>query len=258
MMSETETTETTAQPMTIDSYLASLPPDRRAAIATVRDAINATLAKGFEERLQYGMITWTVPESVMPAEQVYNKQPLAIASLGSQKNHMAVYLMGVYGDPEEKAWFEAAYKKSGKRLDMGKSCVRFASLDKLAVDVVAQALARVSVEKFVNSYQAAKDAKAEAAKPPPAKVPAAKAARAQAVAAAAKAAPAPAAKVAPAPTKAPAAKAPAPVAAKAAAKSTKSAPGKPAAGKSASAKSAPAKGAAKKPAPKTPAAKKRR
>jgi hypothetical protein len=60
--------------MTIDGYLASLPPDRRAAIATVRDAINATLADGFEERLQYGMITWTVPESVMPAAQVYNKQ----------------------------------------------------------------------------------------------------------------------------------------------------------------------------------------
>ena len=234
MMSETETTETTAQPITIEGYLASLPPDRRAAIASVRDAINATVAKGFEERLQYGMIAWTVPESVLPAEQVYNKQPLAIASLGSQKNHMAVYLMGVYGDPDEKAWFEAAYKKSGKRLDMGKSCVRFASLDKLAVDVVAAALARVSVDKFVRSYKAAKDAKAEAAKPPPAKVAPAKAARAEKLAAAVKAAPAPA-KVAPAATKVP-------VAAKAA---VKTAPAK------APVKAAPSKAApAKKPAPK--------
>ncbi len=238
MMSETETETPPSQPLTIDAYLASLPPDRRAAIATVREAINAKLANGFEERLQYGMITWTVPESVLPAEQVYNKQPLAIASLGSQKNHMAVYLMGVYGDPEEKAWFESAYKKSGKRLDMGKSCVRFASLDKLAVDVVAEALGRVSAEKFVRSYQAAKDAKAEAAKPPPPKVPA-NAGRAAKVAAAAKAAPAPVAK-------------PAPVAAKPA--PVKAAPAKKLAAKKPAAKLAAAKKpAVKKPAPKKPA-----
>lgn len=243
-MSETETTETTAAPLTIDAYLASLPSDRRTAIATVRDAINATVAKGFEERLQYGMIAWTVPESVLPAEQVYNKQPLAIASLGSQKNHMAVYLMGVYGDPEEKAWFEAAYKKSGKRLDMGKSCVRFASLDKLAVDVVAEALGRVSVDKFVKSYRAAKDAKAEAAKPAPVKVSPAKAARAEQLAAAAKAAPVPA-KAAAVAAK-PAAKAsPAKAVAKPAAKAPAAKP---------AAKSAPVKASAK-PAAKKPAAK---
>ncbi len=143
----------------IESYLAKLPQDRRDAIVTVRDAINAKLAPGYEERLQYGMITWTVPESVLPARDVYNKQPLALASLASQKHHMAVYLMGVYADSKERQWFEKAYKASGKKLDMGKSCVRFRSLDKLAVDVVAEAMARIPVERYVEAYRKAKPAK---------------------------------------------------------------------------------------------------
>lgn len=141
------------EPDSIDAYLESLPADRRAAISAVRDAINAKIAKGFEERMQYGLISWCVPESVLPAKDVYNKQPLALASLGSQKSHMAVYLMGIYGDPKEREWFEAEYKKSGKKLDMGKSCVRFKTLDALAVDVVASAMARVSVKAFVKHYR---------------------------------------------------------------------------------------------------------
>ncbi len=150
-------------PITVEDYLAQLPADRRPAISAVRDAINAKIAKGYEERLQYGMITWVVPESVMPADEVYNKQPLALASLGSQKSHMAVYLMGVYADPDERAWFEGAYKKSGKKLDMGKSCVRFASLEKLAVDVVAEAMGRVTVANYVKGYRALHAAKAPSA-----------------------------------------------------------------------------------------------
>jgi len=137
----------------VDDYLAKLPADRRTAIARVRDVINAKLPRGYEERIQYGMISWTVPESVLPAKDVYNKQPLALASLASQKNHMAVYLMGVYGDPKERAWFERAYKASGKKLDMGQSCVRFKSLDALPLDVIGEAMSRVSVERFVDGYR---------------------------------------------------------------------------------------------------------
>jgi hypothetical protein len=138
--------------MSIDEYLASLPADRRDAIARVRDAINAKVPRGYEEKLQYGMIAWCVPESVLAAKDVYNKQSLCLACLGSQKSHMAVYLMGVYGDEAERTWFESAYKASGKKLDMGKSCVRFSSIDKLAVDVVAEAMSRIPVDRYVESY----------------------------------------------------------------------------------------------------------
>jgi hypothetical protein len=153
----------------VDDYLAQLPDDRRAAIAKVREVINANLPTGYEEKLQYGMISWCVPESVLPAKDVYNKQPLALASLGSQKTHMAVYLMSVYGDESLRNWFEQAYKQSGKKLDMGKSCVRFRSLDALPLEVIGEAVSKMPVEKYVDCYRQARSAtktgEKEAAKP---------------------------------------------------------------------------------------------
>src|SRR5687767_4377546 len=113
----------------VDDYLSKLPADRRDAISQVRDVINAKLPNGYEEKLQYGMISWCVPESVLPAKNVYNKQPLCFASLASQKNHMALYLMSVYGSQKERTWFQNAFKQAGKKLDMGGSCVRFKSVD---------------------------------------------------------------------------------------------------------------------------------
>ena len=138
----------------VDQYLAKLPADRRDAIAKVRDVINANLPIGYEEKIQYGMISWCVPESVLPAKDVYNKQPLCLASLASQKNHMAVYLLHVYGDKQLRSWFERAYKQSGKKLDMGQSCVRFKSLDALPLDLIGEAMAKVSVDRYVASYRA--------------------------------------------------------------------------------------------------------
>jgi len=164
---------------TVDAYLKSLPADRREAISAVRDAVNAKLPIGYVETIQYGMIAWCVPESVLPAKDVYNKQPLCLASLGSQKNHMALYMLGVYGDENERRWFESAYKKAGKKLDMGKSCLRFRSLDALALDVVSEAMSRVTVDKYVGAYRAIRAAmkptpRAEIAKKAkPAKKPAA-------------------------------------------------------------------------------------
>ncbi len=155
----------------IAAYLAKQPADRRAALSAVRDAINAKLAPGYEEAMQYGMISWRVPESVLPAREVYNKQPLAIASLGSMKNYMVLHMMGLYGDAKERAWFDKAYKASGKKLDMGKGCLRFTSLDNLAVDVVAEAMSRISVERYVAGYRAARATRATA-KPAKAKKPA--------------------------------------------------------------------------------------
>jgi hypothetical protein len=142
----------------VDQYLDKLPADRRDAIARVRAVINANLPIGYEETIQYGMISWIVPESLLPAKDVYNKQPLCLTSLGSQKNHMAVYLLHVYGDQALRTWFERAYKESGKKLDMGKSCLRFKSLDALPLEVIGEAMSKVTVDRYVAAYRAIRSA----------------------------------------------------------------------------------------------------
>jgi hypothetical protein len=139
---------------TIDQYLASLPEDRRAAIARVRGVVNARLPRGYEETVQYGMISWIVPSSRLA--ETYNGQPLALACLGSQKQYMTLYLMTVYGDPQLATWFKSAYKASGKKLDMGKSCVRFKALDALPLDVIGDAISKVSVDAYVARYHASR------------------------------------------------------------------------------------------------------
>ena len=139
---------------TVDEYLAGLPEDRREAIEAVRGVVLENLPEGYEECISFGMISYVVPLSRYP--DTYNGQPLALASLASQKRHMALYLNSVYSDPETREWFAAAYAASGKRLDMGKSCVRFRRLDNLPLDVVAQAIARTSVDDFLSFYEAAR------------------------------------------------------------------------------------------------------
>jgi hypothetical protein len=169
---------------TVDEYLASLPDDRRTAISAVRDVVNANLPAGYEETMQYGMISWVIPLSVKP--DTYNKQPLAIASLGSQKNYMALYLLGVYGHQRTEMWFRKAFAMAGKTLDMGKSCVRFKTLDALPLPVIGEVITKVPSSELIAAHDAAhsKEAKAarKAAKPaakkttkkPAAKTPAAK------------------------------------------------------------------------------------
>jgi hypothetical protein len=147
---------------TVRDYLAKLPAGRRAAIARVREVVNANLPAGFEEGVQYGMISWYIPLSRFP--DTYNSQPLAIASLASQKRYMALYLMSVYGDPELAAWFRGAFAKAGKKLDMGKSCVRFTSIDALPLEVIGEAIRRVPVDAFLAQYENAR-ASAKHAKP---------------------------------------------------------------------------------------------
>jgi len=139
---------------TVEGYLAEMPEDRRAAISAVREVIAASLAKGFEETMQYGMITWVVPHSIYPAGYHCDpKQALPFVSLASQKNHMAVYLSCLYQDEDSKQRFEEAYAKTGKKLDMGKSCIRFKKLDNLALDVIGRAIAELPLETFVATYE---------------------------------------------------------------------------------------------------------
>jgi len=138
----------------VKDYLAELPEERRKAIAAVRKVIRKNLPKGFLESMQYGMISYVVPLKRFP--DTYNKQPLANISLASQKNHMAVYLMGIYGDDKLRRWFEREYKKTNKRMDVGKCCVRFRTLDDLPLEIVGKAVAAMSLEKFIAMYEKAR------------------------------------------------------------------------------------------------------
>ena len=142
---------------TVAQYLAALPADRRAAISAVRKLINENLPKGYEEGMQFGMISWYVPLSMYPAGYGENpKVPLPLVALGSQKSGMVLHFLCFYGHPTLSTWFTNEYKKSGKKLDMGKGCVRFKSLHDLALDVVGRTVARVSVEEHMVKYRAAR------------------------------------------------------------------------------------------------------
>jgi hypothetical protein len=138
---------------TADQYLASLPEDRRAAISAMRNVILENLDDGYEEGMQYGMIGYYVPHKVFPAGYHCDpKQPLPFASLASQKSHMAIYLMCIYGQPEQEKWFREAWAKTGKKLDMGKSCVRFKKVEDLPLDVGAEVVGRTPMEDWIRIY----------------------------------------------------------------------------------------------------------
>ena len=139
---------------TVQEYLSELPDHRLEAIEAVRDVILENLPEGFEEAMNWGMITYQVPLSRYP--NTYNKKPLMMAALASQKNHMAVYLTGVYADSESRAGFTDAYRETGKRMDMGQSCVRFRKLDDLPLDLVGKAIAEYSVDEFIEVSERAR------------------------------------------------------------------------------------------------------
>jgi hypothetical protein len=161
---------------TVEQYLAELPQERREALQAVRATILKNLPKGYEEGMQYGMIGYFVPHSVYPPGYHCDpKQPLPFAGLASQKNHMSIYLMCLYGDGEREAWFREAWSKTGKKLDMGKSCVRFKNLEDLPLKVIGQAIKRVPTKKFIQHYESAiKDMAGKRASTASLKKPAAK------------------------------------------------------------------------------------
>ncbi|MHB1095158.1 MAG: DUF1801 domain-containing protein [Gemmatimonadaceae bacterium] len=136
---------------TVAQYLASLPAERRAVMAKVRTAVTRAMPKGYRELMGYGMIMWSVPLSVLP--DTYNGHPLCYAALAAQKRHFALYLMGPYGSPALLAALKAGYKAAGLKLDMGKSCLRFKSLEDIALDVVGRVISRVPMATYVTIYQ---------------------------------------------------------------------------------------------------------
>ena len=131
----------------VAAYLAALPEDRRKAIETVRKTIRKNLPKGYVEGISFGMIGYYVPLEVYP--DTYNGQPLLYAALAAQKNYNSVYLMAIYMDGPARKKFEAGFKASGKRLDAGKSCVRFKTPEDLPLDVIGEAIALLPMDTYV-------------------------------------------------------------------------------------------------------------
>ena len=139
---------------TPDEYVASLPDDRREAVSTVREVVNRNLPPGYSEGMAYGMIGWWVPLETFP--DTYNGEPLGLAALGSHKNYISLYLNTVYGSTDEEVWFKRRYAASGKKLNMGKSCVRFRHLDELPLDVIGETIARADLDRTLAHYAGAR------------------------------------------------------------------------------------------------------
>lgn len=141
---------------TVEEYLAELPEDRRLAISTLRELILQNLQPGFEEGMGYGMIGYYVPHTIYPAGYHCDRtKPLSFVSLASQKNYMSLYLTFGRSDVNRRAEFEAAWTAAGKKLDAGVNCIRFKTLDQLALDVVADHIRSFSCAGYIEVYERA-------------------------------------------------------------------------------------------------------
>ena len=139
---------------TADAYLAELGPERAAELRRVRDAVNAAMPHGYVERMAWGMISWEVPMEI--SGPTYNKQPLVYAALAAQKNYNALYLNCVYPSAERTERLRQAFAAAGKKLDMGKSCIRFQRADDLPLDAIAREVGSTTPEEFVGVTDAAR------------------------------------------------------------------------------------------------------
>jgi hypothetical protein len=139
---------------TVQQYLDELPEERRAVIATVRDLIVRSLPDGYHETMNWGMISYEIPLEKYAA--TYNHQPLMYVALAAQKNYYALYLSSVYGDVEQEARLQDACSRMGKKLDMGKSCLRFRKLDDVPWAVISQVIANTSPDEYIVHYEQAR------------------------------------------------------------------------------------------------------
>lgn len=136
---------------TVDSYLATLPDDRRQALEVVRVVILKNLPDGFKEVMQNTMISYVIPLDRFA--NTHNGRELGAVSLTSQKNYLSLYLMSIYSDPEGEEWLRSRWAKTDKKLDLGKSCVRFLSADDLALDVIGELVQRTSADTYISNYE---------------------------------------------------------------------------------------------------------
>jgi hypothetical protein len=139
---------------TAQEYLDGLPDDRRAVVSAVRDVVVRNLPDGYEESVAFGMLCYGIPLERYP--NTYNKQPLGYVALAAQKNHYSLYLTGAYMDAGRTRSLADEFEKAGKKLDMGKSCVRFKKLDDLPLDVIGRAVASTPPDDFIAQYEASR------------------------------------------------------------------------------------------------------
>jgi uncharacterized protein YdhG (YjbR/CyaY superfamily) len=140
-----------SEAISVDEYLAELPQGRREVVSAVRDVILRNLPEGYEETMSWGMISYEVPLKRYP--DTYNKRPLMYMALAAQKNHFAVYTTGVYMDPRGEEWVRGQFEKAGKKLEMGKSCIRFRKLENLPLEVIGKIAGSQTVEEFLEGYE---------------------------------------------------------------------------------------------------------
>ncbi|WP_336920918.1 DUF1801 domain-containing protein [Aquipuribacter sp. SD81] len=136
---------------TAAEYIAELPEQRRGDIHTVLDVVRASMPDGYVETMAFGMITWVVPVDVYP--DTYNGRPLQYVALASQKRHGSLYLMGLYADHDTEQRFRERWSAGGRRLDMGRSCIRFRRADDLDLGLVAEAVGGLAPDDFVALYE---------------------------------------------------------------------------------------------------------
>ena len=141
---------------TVTEYIAALPEDRRDAISKVRAVIRKNLPKGYAEQMQYGVIGYVVPHKLYPAGyHCKPEEPLPFAGLASQKNYMALYMMSAYQHEGIAEMLKERFAERGKKLDMGKSCIRFKKAEDLPLDVIGEVVGLVSVADYITRYEAA-------------------------------------------------------------------------------------------------------
>ncbi|MCB9223314.1 MAG: DUF1801 domain-containing protein [Crocinitomicaceae bacterium] len=141
----------------MDNYISKLPEDRQEAMNKLRSAIGSKIPKGFEEGMSYGMPGWVIPHSLYPSGyHCKPEEPLPFLSIASQKNFIAVYHMGIYAEPKLLKWFTEEFPKhSNKKLDMGKSCMRFKKMEDIPFDLMGELASKMTAEEWINKYESA-------------------------------------------------------------------------------------------------------
>lgn len=142
---------------TVADYLAELPAERRKVVETVRKTIRKHLPKGYTEAVAFGMLGYGIPLSRYP--NTYNKQPLGYVALAAQKNYYSLYLMSAYADSDEERFLRDAFQQAGKKLDMGKCCIRFKRVEDLPLDAIGEVIARTPPDKFIELYERSRPSK---------------------------------------------------------------------------------------------------
>ena len=145
----------TIKATSIDDYISQLDEDRQAAMTKIRKVIKKNLPKGFQETLNYNMPAFVVPHKLYPdGYHCDPKLPLPFISFASQKNFIALYHMGIYANPDLQKWFVEEYPKHCKRkLDMGKSCIRFKKIEEIPYDLIGELCAKVSPQDWIDVYE---------------------------------------------------------------------------------------------------------